>query len=122
MRIGGTLYYTVTDQLGSASVVTDNSGAVVGEQRYYPYGEARVPSGNMQTDRLYTGQRQMASLGNIYDYGAGFYLAQLHECRVGCTGAYHQSPRELSKARLGLQESCLRQRDQTRNDDYGWKG
>ncbi len=73
MRISGTLYYVLSDQLGSASVVTDNSGAVVGEQRYYPYGETRVPSGNMQTDRLYTGQRQMASLGNIYDYGARFY-------------------------------------------------
>ncbi len=73
MRISGTLYYVLGDQLSSASVVTDNSGAVVGEQRYYPYGETRVPSGNMQTERLYTGQRQMASLGNIYDYGARFY-------------------------------------------------
>jgi RHS repeat-associated protein len=72
MRIGGTLYYVLGDQLGSASVVTDNSGAVVGEQRYYPYGETRVPSGNMQTDRLFTGQRQIAGLG-IYDYGARFY-------------------------------------------------
>ncbi len=29
MWIDGTLYYVLTDQLGSASVVTDNSGAVV---------------------------------------------------------------------------------------------
>ncbi len=72
MRISGTLYYVLGDQLSSASVVTDNSGTVVGEQRYYPYGETRVPSGNMQTDRLFTGQRQMATLG-IYDYNARFY-------------------------------------------------
>jgi hypothetical protein len=37
MRINSTLYYVLKDHLGSASVVTDASGDVVGEQRYYPF-------------------------------------------------------------------------------------
>jgi hypothetical protein len=34
-----TLYYLLKDHLGSASVVTDASGTVVGEDRFYPCGE-----------------------------------------------------------------------------------
>ena len=71
MRVDGTLYYVLKDHLGSASVVTDASGNVVGEQRYYPFGETRFTSGNMFTDKLFTGQREMAELG-IYHYGARF--------------------------------------------------
>ena len=40
MRIDSTLYYVLKDHLGSASVVTNASGITVGEQRYYPFGEA----------------------------------------------------------------------------------
>jgi len=60
----------------SASVVTDSTGAVVGEQRYYPYGETRFTTGTIYTDKLFTGQREMAGLG-IYDYGARFYSPKL---------------------------------------------
>ena len=79
--VGGsnTLYYILKDHLGSASVVTDSTGAVVGEQRYceaplwgYPYGETRLTTGTIYTDKLFTGQREMAGLG-IYHYGARFY-------------------------------------------------
>lgn len=76
MRINGTLYYNLTDHLGSASVVTDLSGVTVGEQRYYAYGETRFSTGSMFTDQLYTGQREMAGLG-IYHYGARFYSPKL---------------------------------------------
>ena len=72
MRVDGTLYYVLKDHLGSASVVTDASGNVVGEQRYYPFGETRWTSGTMLTDKLFTGQREMADL-DIYHYGARFY-------------------------------------------------
>jgi hypothetical protein len=62
---------TLSTSLGSASVVTDSGGAIVGEQRYYPYGETRVTSGTIYTDKLFTrwvdwrnrvetGQREMA--------------------------------------------------------------
>jgi RHS repeat-associated protein len=72
MRVDGTLYFVIKDHLGSASVVTDASGDIVDEQRYFPYGESRLAGDNMLTDRLFTGQREMAELG-IYDYGARFY-------------------------------------------------
>ena len=54
MRINSTLYYTLKDHLGSASVVTDASGNVVGENRYYPYGETRLTTGTIFTDKLFT--------------------------------------------------------------------
>jgi len=72
MRINITLYYILKDHLGSASVVTDASGVTVGEQRYYPYGETRLTTGAIYTDKLFTGQREITGLG-IYHYGARFY-------------------------------------------------
>ncbi len=76
-----TLYYILKDHLGSASVVTDTAGNPVGEQRYYPFGETRSTSGNMYTDRLYTGQRD-TGLG-IYYYNARFYSPYLSQKALG---------------------------------------
>ncbi|MEO7841029.1 MAG: RHS repeat-associated core domain-containing protein [Anaerolineales bacterium] len=76
MRINSTLYYTLKDQLGSASVVTNASGTILGENRYYPFGETRLTTGTIFTDKLFTGQREMAGLG-IYHYGARFYSPKL---------------------------------------------
>lgn len=67
-----TVHYVLTDHLSSASVVTDSTGALVAEQRYYPYGESRPISGTLPTDRRYTGQRQIADTG-LYHYNARFY-------------------------------------------------
>jgi RHS repeat-associated protein len=72
MRIGSTLYYVLKDHLGSSSVVTDASGNTVGEDRFYPFGQTRLTTGTMLTDKLFTGQRELAELG-IYHYGARFY-------------------------------------------------
>ena len=76
MRINSTLYYTLKDHLGSASVVTDASGNILGTQRYYPYGETRLSTGTIFTDKLFTGQREMVGLG-IYHYQARFYSPKL---------------------------------------------
>jgi RHS repeat-associated protein len=76
VRINSTLYFTLKDHLGSASVVTDASGNVVGENRYYPFGETRLTTGTIFTDKLFTGQREMAGLG-IYHYNARFYSPKL---------------------------------------------
>jgi len=76
MRIGSTLYYILKDHLGSASVMTDASGTTVGEDRFYPYGETRFTTGTMNTDKLFTGQREQTGLG-IYYYGARFYSPKL---------------------------------------------
>ena len=67
MRVNGTLYYMLKDHLGSASVVTGSTGNIVGEQRYYPFGETRLATGTLYTDKLFTGQRNIAGLG-IYHY------------------------------------------------------
>jgi len=75
MRINSTLYYILKDHLGSASVETDATGVTVGEQRYYPYGETRISTGTIYTDKLFTGQRD-TGLG-IYDYNARFYSPKL---------------------------------------------
>jgi len=83
------------DHLGSASVVTDASGNIVGEQRYYlsprrhlrcasTFGETRLITGTLYTDKLFTrwiepveiGQRQIAGLG-IYHYQSRFYSPKL---------------------------------------------
>ncbi|HLO32463.1 MAG TPA: RHS repeat-associated core domain-containing protein [Anaerolineales bacterium] len=76
MRVGSTLYYVLKDELGSASVVTDSTGATVGEDRFFPFGETRFTTGTMNTDKLFTGQREITGLG-IYDYGARFYSPKL---------------------------------------------
>ena len=70
MRRGNTLTYLHGDHLGSTSLTTNASGAKVSEQRYLPYGGTR--SGEMPTDRQFTGQRWEASLG-FYDYVARQY-------------------------------------------------
>ncbi len=62
--------------LGSAYATTNASGTVVGEMRYYAFGETRLSTGTMFTDRLYTGQRQIAELG-IYHFNARFYSPKL---------------------------------------------
>jgi RHS repeat-associated protein len=78
MRDGSTLYYVLKDHLGSASVLTNSSGGIVAgaDTRYYPFGEARFSTSSMVTDKLFTGQRQIAELG-IYHYGARFYSPKL---------------------------------------------
>ncbi len=76
MRVDGTRYYVLKDHLGSASVVTNQSATTVGEDRFYPFGETRFTTGSMQTDKLFTGQRQITGLG-IYHFGARFYSPKL---------------------------------------------
>jgi RHS repeat-associated protein len=76
MRVDGTRYYILKDHLNSASVVTNQSGTIVGEDRFYPFGETRFTTGDMKTDKLFTGQRQIAGLG-IYHYNARFYSPKL---------------------------------------------
>jgi RHS repeat-associated protein len=75
MRVDGgpaaVVYYILTDQLGSASMMLNANGALVGTARYYAFGETRLATGSMVTDKLYTGQRQ-DSIG-LYDFHARFY-------------------------------------------------
>ncbi len=75
LRQGGTLYYLLTDHLGSTSLLTDANGAKVAnsELRYLPYGSVR--SGDpaaLPTAFNFTGQRLDTSTGLLY-YGARYY-------------------------------------------------
>ena len=74
---GSVVYYIHADHLGSASLTTDASGNKVGEMRYMPYGETRYVWGSTPTDRRFTGQREEAALGSLYDYGARYYSPSL---------------------------------------------
>ena len=76
MRIDNTLYYVLKDHLGSASVVTNASGTILGTQRYYPFGETRLATGTIYRDKLFTGQREMAGLG-IYHCRSRFYSPKI---------------------------------------------
>jgi RHS repeat-associated protein len=70
------VHYILSDNLGSSTVVTDSGGVVQGTMKYYPYGSERSATGDMVTDKLFTGQQKepeaVSALG-LYDYGARFY-------------------------------------------------
>lgn len=66
----GTITYYHGDHLGSTSLLTDESGALVEETRYYPFGALR--EGGALSRFLYTGQEADAETG-LYYYGARFY-------------------------------------------------
>ncbi len=55
MSGNGTVYYLLSDQLGSTSIATDASGTPVSELRYDAWGRMRY-SGTTLTDYTYTGQ------------------------------------------------------------------
>jgi len=45
MRVGTTLYYLLSDHLGSTSIMTNSTGAKVSELRYKAWGDVRYNSG-----------------------------------------------------------------------------
>lgn len=69
------LQYILTDHLGSVSAITDDTGALLSEQRYLPFGSARLDA-LAQTDFSYTGQRALDAVG-LMDYNARWYKAGL---------------------------------------------
>jgi RHS repeat-associated protein len=70
----GTLYWVLSDHLGSASTITDALGAVVSTQKYWPYGATRATTGTLPTDKQYTGQRiEPGDALGLYNYKARFY-------------------------------------------------
>jgi len=76
MRTGSAVFYLHGDHLGSVSLTTDQSGAVVSKQHYYPFGEVFDPEGPSPTDFGFTGQRLDDSTGLMY-YKARYYDAGL---------------------------------------------
>ncbi|MEO7705534.1 MAG: RHS repeat-associated core domain-containing protein [Thermoflexales bacterium] len=75
-----TVTYLHGDHLGSASLATNASGAVVSQMRYKQYGELRWTSGaDMPTDKRFNGQMAQTAgyVGSLYDYSARFYSPAL---------------------------------------------
>ncbi|MBL8061759.1 MAG: RHS repeat-associated core domain-containing protein [Anaerolineales bacterium] len=78
MRANGTLYFLLGDHLGSTSLTTNDSGNVVSEMRYTPWGEVRYNAGVTPTDYTYTGQ-----YSNTADFGLMFYNARWYDPYLG---------------------------------------
>ncbi|MBI2831942.1 MAG: hypothetical protein HYX79_06775 [Chloroflexi bacterium] len=72
---GETLSYVHQDHLTGTALTTDNSGAQVGAIRYFPFGDRRNSTGNLGTDKLFTGQRLDGT--GLYYYNARYYDAEI---------------------------------------------
>ncbi|KAA3644794.1 MAG: hypothetical protein DWQ07_15420 [Chloroflexi bacterium] len=71
------LNYLLTDHLGSVVAVLDDTGTVVSDERYLPFGSSRGDLGGIsETDFSYTGQRGLPSTG-LMDYNARWYSPSL---------------------------------------------
>ncbi|MFA5316025.1 MAG: RHS repeat-associated core domain-containing protein [Dehalococcoidales bacterium] len=70
-----TLNYIHQDHLTGTSLVTSENGAQLGGTKYYPFGECRNSTGDLGTDKLFTGQR-LDDTG-LYYYGARYYDASI---------------------------------------------
>ncbi|MBI3244141.1 MAG: RHS repeat-associated core domain-containing protein [Chloroflexi bacterium] len=75
MRDNGTLYYLHGDNLGSASLTTNASGAVVSQNRFYPFGATRFTQGTRPTDVDFIGQRLDGT--GLHFYNARYYSSGL---------------------------------------------
>ncbi len=81
MRDASGFKYFLSDHLGSTSVVLDDDGTILEQQRYLPFGQARVmpPYASVtSTDFTYTGQRNLPDTG-LMDYKARFYSPYLNQ-------------------------------------------
>jgi RHS repeat-associated protein len=78
-----TLVYFLTDHLGSIVAVTDDTGSLLSEQRYLPFGQVRTDVGSItQTDIGYTGQRNLDAQGTTFDLGLMDYKARFYDPRI----------------------------------------
>jgi RHS repeat-associated protein len=79
MRDAEGFKYFLTDHLGSVSIVLDENGGILEQQRFLPFGQPRVMSPYLSvasTDYTYTGQRDLPDTG-LMDYKARFYSPAL---------------------------------------------
>lgn len=70
-----TIYYLLTDHLGSVDVVLDEDGEVVERRDYLPYGVGRVSetmSNTTETDYKFTG-KELDGETDLYHYEARYY-------------------------------------------------
>ena len=80
MDDGTDLVYFASDNLSSASLVMNDSGTLLSEQRYMPFGEVRTIAGTTnisETDFGFTGQRNNSYI-KLIDYKARSYSPYLN--------------------------------------------
>jgi len=73
---GDDLEYTHEDHLTGTSLTTDENGDEVATVKYFPFGECRSSIGNVNTDKLFTGQR-------LDDTGLYYYNARYYDAGIG---------------------------------------
>jgi RHS repeat-associated protein len=78
MRKNGVLNYLFSDHLGSTSIVTNDSGSIVSEQKYKAWGETRYTSGTNPSEYTYTGQYSYTN-----DFGLMYYNARFYDPALG---------------------------------------
>jgi RHS repeat-associated protein len=76
MKDNGTLYYLHGDHLGSTSLTTNTSGAVVSVNSYTPFGTSRYSNGTRPTAKDFTGQL-------LDGTGLHFYNARYYDSLIG---------------------------------------
>jgi RHS repeat-associated protein len=77
MKQNGELYYLLSDHLGSTSLTTNASGAVVSELRYTAWGETRYSSDTTPTQQRYTSQFSYEQEFGLYFYQSRWYDSSL---------------------------------------------
>ena len=71
VKRGAALHHLHGDHLGSTSLTTDTAGAATASRAYYAYGAERSSTGELQTDRTFTGQKRDAT--GLMQYNARYY-------------------------------------------------
>jgi hypothetical protein len=66
----GAVAWLLSNHLGSTSLRVSESGDVLAEAKYTPWGKQRNLAGDLPTDYTYTGQREEA------DFGLHYYVAR----------------------------------------------
>jgi RHS repeat-associated protein len=76
MRKGTDTQFIHQDHISSTAVMTSDNGTQVGSMKYYPYGDCRNSTGDLGTDKLFTGQR-------LDDTGLYYYNARYYDAGIG---------------------------------------
>ncbi len=69
MRTGESVYYLLSDQLGSTSITADGDGHSSPSLRYDAWGSVRYSDGTTATNYQYTGQYADSYI-DLLDYGS----------------------------------------------------
>jgi RHS repeat-associated protein len=71
MSVNATLKYVHKDHLGGTSAVTSDNGSLIESIKYFAFGNCRNSTGDLATDKLFTGQ--ILDDTGLYYYNARYY-------------------------------------------------